>query len=137
MGIMKNWETQLSTILNNSLSPMEFTFFHSEDAMNDYQKVYSNMDSYQGKDQWDLYSIPSLVRVLTLKNQILSEECLEEFYQDSTSEVCFVLEWSPKTRKIIVFDTLKASIFDQETFIEAINLEQDNLKKLFNRVLFS
>lgn len=134
---MKNLETQLSTILNDSLSPMEFSFFHSEDATNDYQKVFSNMDSYQDSDLWDLYSIPSLVRVLTLKNQILSEECLEEFYKDSTTEVCFVLEWSQKTRKIIVFDTQKASVFDQETFLEAIDLEQENLKKLFNRALFS
>ncbi|MFT6070221.1 MAG: hypothetical protein ACJAT2_001784 [Bacteriovoracaceae bacterium] len=134
---MKNWDTQLSTILKDSLSPMKFTFFHSEDATNDYQKIYSNMDNYQDKDLWDLYSIPSLVRVLTLKNQILSEECLEEFYKDSAEEVCFVLEWTPKTRKIIVFNTEQASVFDQETFIESINVEQENLKKLFNRALFS
>jgi hypothetical protein len=134
---MKNWETQLSTILKDSLSPMEFTFFHSEDTLNDYQKVYSNMEAYQEKEQWDLYSIPSLVRVLTLKNQLLSDKCLEDFYNDSTTEVCFVLEWSPKTRKIIVFDTQRASVFDQEAFIDSINAEQESLKKLFNRVLFS
>lgn len=137
MGNMQNWEIQLSTILNDSLRPMEFALFYNEDSSKDFLKVFSNIEKYQNQDNWDIYSIPSLIRVLTLKNQIVSEDCLETFYKEPATEVCFVLDWGVKGRKIIVFNTARAKVFDQEVFIESMNSEQDNLKKLFNRILHS
>ena len=134
---MQNWEIQLSTILNESLRPMEFTLFHNDHSSEDYEMIFSNMDKYKEQKTWDLYSIPSLIRVLTLKNQILTEACLNSFYKEPSKEACFVLEWAPKSRKIIIFNTERAKVFNQEVFIESINNEQENLKKLFNRILHS
>ncbi|MBK25432.1 MAG: hypothetical protein CME70_15665 [Halobacteriovorax sp.] len=132
---MQNWDIQLSTILNDTLKPMKFALFYNDNSTDDYQLIFSNMEKYEGSEYWDPYSIPSLIRVLTLKNQIVSETCLEGFYKEPTTEVCFVLEWSPKARKIMVFNTERAKVFEQEEFINAINSEQENLKKLYNRIL--
>lgn len=132
---MQNWDIQLSTILNDTLKPMKFALFYNDNSTDDYQLIFSNMEKYEGSEYWDPYSIPSLVRVLTLKNQIVSETCLEGFYKEPTTEVCFVLEWSSKARKIMVFNTERAKVFEQEEFINAINSEQENLKKLYNRIL--
>lgn len=134
---MQNWEVQLATILNDSLHPMEFALFYNENSGEDFKRVYSNIEKYKEQDDWDVYSIPSLIRVLTLKNQIVSEDCLETFYKEPASEICFVLDWASTGRRIIVFNTSKAKVFDQESFIQSINSEQDNLKKLFNRILHS
>lgn len=134
---MQNWELQLSTILNDTLKPMAFALFHNDNETDDYKLIYSNMDKYKDKEDWDLYSIPSLLRVLTLKNQIVSEECLERFYKEPANEICFVLEWGAKGRKVMVFNTERPKVFEQEMFIDAITSEQENLKKIFNRIVHS
>lgn len=134
---MEKWEVQLSTILNDTLRPMEFALFYNDNKGDDYQCIFTNFDRYEGEKEYDLYSIPSLIRVLTLKNQIVADGALNQVYKEPAKEAAFVLEWGSNGRKVMIFNTERPKIFDQDLFVESVTHEQENLKKLFNRILHS
>ena len=61
--VMENWEVQLSTILNDTLRPMEFALFFNDNDGEDYKCIYTNFERYKGKQDYDIYSIPSLMSI--------------------------------------------------------------------------
>lgn len=97
MGITE----ELSKLVNGS--DIKGAFFYSADEISNYQCLVSNSSNYQEGNDYILYQLDSLVRLLSRKRDIVSKDLLNSMYDDK--ELCMILEWNDHCRKIFIFES--------------------------------
>ncbi|MCP4912838.1 MAG: hypothetical protein GY909_06945 [Oligoflexia bacterium] len=113
---------ELSNLVNGSA--IKGAFFYSADEISNYQCLASNSDSYQSGNDYVLYQLNSLVRLLARKRDIVSKDLLNSMYEDE--ELCMIIEWNDHCRKIFIFES------EENVSQELVNKVQE-IKKIYQK----
>ena len=130
---MEKPEDQIENLLKKHLSPIKAAFFFNGDEHEQYKCLHSSIDEYLTKDNYLLYDLPAVLRVLGLKSSLFEENMEAELYRQSLDELCFILDWQPHAKKVIIFEVKGLVHWDQENFLKAIKENNNVLNEVFDK----
>lgn len=127
---------KLENLFQGILSPLQVSIFFAESEYANLKCLHSTNGAYQLHQTLSIYDVPSLLRVLSQKADILQETLVEEIYEEESEFLCYVLEWSDHARKIILFNLENAEIFEQEEFTNILRTKQENIREIYQKLYY-
>ena len=133
---MESPDIQIENLLSKHLSPIKVAFFFNEDQHQQYRCIHSSIGHYKTKENYLIYDLPSILRVLCLKRGLFSENMETELYRQSLDEVCFILDWEVHAKKVLIFEIKDLKHWDQENFLTVIKENSRVLNDSFDEYYF-
>lgn len=112
---------------------IEVALFYAPDELTDYTCLFSNTKEYETFKEYLFYEIKPLIRILCLKNNVLSSNMLENIHDDNF--ISYIVEWNDHSRKAIIINssTISATQDECEKFFEE---EKNKLKELYQKLFY-
>ncbi len=122
----------LENFFCDMISPLNIKYLQCSDSWLNFKTVFAtNIEELDTVTS--VYNIPSLMRVLLEKSNIINEQSINELFTGNSTEICFILDWSTQ-KKILVFSLDGAKHFADMQFSKEIILAREYLIELFSGV---
>lgn len=82
---------------------IKVSYFHTLGSSDLLECFHSESPKYTTDYQYSLFEIPSLARILAQKADVLTPVLRLSIAINSQSELCCVLEWTPKIKRVMTF----------------------------------
>lgn len=132
---MNKIEQELKSLFSNSIEPLKVSLFCSNNEYDDFLCSFSNCSKYKTGEKKSLYELNPLIRVLSLKTQILSNTLINRVYLEEDKTLCFILEWKNYAKKIFLFDIENLVVFEDKEFTETLDNNKNMLFNIFQTSL--
>tara|TARA_R110002072_G_scaffold276051_2_gene437709 strand:- start:50756 stop:51136 length:381 start_codon:yes stop_codon:yes gene_type:complete len=120
-----SFKQEITELVNQS--EIKGAFFYSPDEITNYRCIASSDKDFTENNDYILYQLKPLVRLLARRRDIISKELLEEMFIESS--LCMILEWNDHSRKVFIFDS--------ESDISLLLKEKhEEVKKLFQKYFY-
>lgn len=115
---------------NELIKPLKMTYAYCNNEALNFRILNSN-DSSISKEFYSIYNLPSLMRVLINKTNLLSENDIDTFFVKDKDKLCYVLEWSD-SKKILIFTLSDLEFFADKQFSKDITNRRDELMAILD-----
>lgn len=116
------------------LKDLQVSYFFSRGGNSPYVCIFSEDENYFEKNNYLIYDIPELLRLLVIKKELLGDEQVNHYYRNNENSLCIVFEWTELVRKVV---RLKApqnvNIYEQ---LEEINYHKETILDHFKKIFF-
>lgn len=119
------FSSELINFFKDILKPLKIAYATSEDSFLNFVFHISNIDTIK-PSTLSVYEIPSLMRVLLTKENILPEEEILKIYPNDEKQICYILEWG-KRKSIVIFSLKEATIFADHFFSKDLLNKRETL----------
>ena len=115
------------------LDQFELSFFFSRGGQSPYSCIYSESDNYKSGNDYLVYDIPELLRLIIIKKELMNDDLVNYYYKNADNSICLILEWNELVRKIVRISSSKEqNIIDlQDQISEKKELISGFFKKSF------
>lgn len=97
------------------------SYFQSTEQIDMLRCFHSSSDKYKADKDYSIFEIASLTRILAQRSGVISPKLRLDIAKDSRSEICYILDWNQKHKKIIIFQ-----------FTDISKCTEKNLNLIFN-----
>ena len=107
------------------ISPVEVSLFTSSNPLTGFECFYSSAADYNEGDYYGIYSLTPLMRVLFLKDDLVSSDILDHIYKENPDYFCKILHWSRFQKRVLFIKITDRALFDQDKFfnkMEDVNI---------------
>lgn len=129
---LDGFSSELTNFFKDIIKPLKIAYATCEDEFLNFKVHLSNIDNIN-LGTFSTYEIPSLMRVLLTKENILPEESILEIYPNQEKQICYILEWG-KRKSILIFSLKDATLFADHLFSKDILNKRDNLLKILHDI---
>lgn len=116
----KNLVRELSNGFQSTLQPIPYAFFFAENDDQNYYCLASELNQFRPFETFSIYKIPGLIRTLTQKSNILSEQCQIAQEGQFPQHLCLILKWQQNDKRVLILeikDNEKLNTESLETFL--------------------
>lgn len=127
---LDGFSSELRIFFKDIIKPLKIAYATCEDDFLNFKFHLSNIDNIN-QGIFPTYEIPSLMRVLLTKENILPPESILELYPNEEKQICYILEWG-KRKSILIFCLKNATLFADHLFSKEILNKRDILLKILH-----
>jgi hypothetical protein len=116
---------------SNSENNHTFSYglFYSGDLYENFTYLNGNLDKYIQNKQYCFYQFPALVRLLSLKSEIITNDLGKKLYQTWQQNVAFIIDWTPDNYSYLIF-----KIYDENS-LEQLSQNYNEIKNKAKKYL--
>lgn len=112
MGIKE----EIQEYFGPALKPVKLLLLESRESSGEFKKLFSTEDE-DNSENYLLYDLPALMRLLCQSRNVLKKELLDQF--DPKSELCLIIDWIQNQKRVVIID-----------LEEDVQIEREKLKML-------
>ena len=120
----------------NVIDPLKMTLLLGHGGYFNLTCLYSSDQGFQMGEAYSLYHIPSLLRTLGTRADILAEHVYDELYENSAEQICYILDWDDFVMKVFLFDISNLKVFNEENFVRILQEDQEHLAQIFQMAYY-
>jgi len=122
MGIKE----EIQEYFGPALNPVKLLLLESKASSGEFKSLFSTINGSKNEN-FLLYDLPALMRLLCQRRGVLKKELLDQF--DPKSELCLIVDWLENQKRVVIID------LEDEVTIEREKLKTlvDGAREKWNR----
>jgi hypothetical protein len=113
---------------------LQYFFFQNNDIQKNWRCVGivgKGETSFQEGNLFSIYQMPALIRVLALKNKLITEKLANDLYKTQKNQLCKIVSWQSMDHKVVIAQWNNQSTSDDMEQVIAFLSQQNILENIF------
>lgn len=126
---------KLTDILKDVMDPISVAYFTAADENMNFKCVFSATPLYREGQNYSIYNIPSLFRLILSKANILPEKEVDSVFENFEKQFCYILEWVD-VKKVLVFDIRELNFFEDQALVKELIKERELIVEALDKAVY-